>query len=384
MEISALVRAERLAGAFAARYARLPDGVWMAPGRVNLIGEHTDYNDGFVLPIALQRTTLAAVAVRPDGIARVSSTSAGDVGDIAVADIAPGAVSGWSAYPLGVLWALREQGVAVPGVDLLLDSDVPTGAGVSSSAALEGAVALATAELAGAQLDRPALAKACRRAENDVVGAPTGVMDQMAALCGRRDHALFLDCRSLDVAQVPLDLAAADLTLAVIDTKAKHALVEGAYAERRSSCELAAVRLGVPALRDATLAQVDAVLDGVLRRRAHHVVTEDDRVLSVVERLRAGEPAAIGPLLDLSHTSMRDDFEISSPELDTAVQAARQAGAIGARMTGGGFGGSALALTPLAAMPAVTVAVQRAFAEAGFRTPEIFQVTPSDGARRVL
>src|SRR5664279_2098526 len=153
MESSALVRAERLAGAFAARYARLPDGVWMAPGRANLIGEHTDYNDGFVLPIALDRTTLAAVAVRPDGIARVSSTSAGDVGDIAVADVAPGAVSGWSAYPLGVLWALREQGVAVPGVDLLLDSDVPTGAGVSSSAALEGAVAVSYTHLRAHETD---------------------------------------------------------------------------------------------------------------------------------------------------------------------------------------------------------------------------------------
>ena len=355
----------------------------MAPGRVNLIGEHTDYNDGFVLPIALDLTTMAAVSVRDDGIARVFSTSAPDVAQIDVAAIAPGAVSGWSAYVFGVLWALRELGMTVPGLDIAIDSNVPTGAGLSSSAALEGAVALAIAELTGAGVDRSALAQACRRAENEVVGAPTGVMDQMAALCGRAGHALFLDCRTLAIEQVPLDLGAAGLSLLVLDTRAKHALVQGAYAERRASCEQAARRLGVPALRDATLEQVEAELDGVVARRARHIVTENARVLQVVKRLDAGEPAAIGFLLDASHVSMRDDFEISSPELDVAVDAAQAAGALGARMTGGGFGGSAIALTPVPNVPAVRLAVTNAFRDAGYAAPEIFEVEPSAGARRV-
>ncbi|MEP6463577.1 MAG: galactokinase [Frankiaceae bacterium] len=372
-----------MADIFTERYGRAPDGIWMAPGRVNLIGEHTDYNDGFVLPIALDVTTMAAVGVRDDGLARLFSTSEADPPEIAVAAIAPGAVSGWSAYALGVLWALREQGIAVPGVDVGIDSDVPTGAGVSSSAALEGAVALAVADLAGAAVDRPTLAGACRRAENEVVGAPTGVMDQMAALCGQAGSAMFLDCRTLAVEQVPLDLAAADLALLVIDTRAKHALVEGAYAERRASCEEAARRLGVPALRDATLERVEAELDGLVARRARHIVTENTRVLAVVEQLRAGNPAGIGSLLDASHVSMRDDFEISAPELDVAVDAAQAAGALGARMTGGGFGGSAIALTPMPSVPAVRLAVETAFATAGFVPPEIFEVTPSEGARRV-
>ncbi len=376
-------RARRLTAEYTSRYDREPDGIWMAPGRVNLIGEHTDYNDGFVLPVALDRTTMVAAAARDDGRVRLFSTSEPDPPEIDVAAIAPGAVSGWSAYPLGVLWALREQAVAVPGMDLGIDSDVPTGAGVSSSAALEGGVALAVADLAGADLDRTALAQACRRAENEVVGAPTGVMDQMAALCGRAGHALFLDCRSLAVAQVPLDLAAAGLSLLVIDTRATHALADGAYGERRDSCAEAAAALGVPALRDATAEQVAAGLDGVLARRARHIVTENARVLAVVELLRAGNPAGIGPLLDASHRSMRDDFEISSPELDVAVCAARTAGALGARMTGGGFGGSAIALTPVAAVPAVGRAVRAAFAAAGFTPPEIFEVSPSDGGRRV-
>ena len=376
-------RVRRLGAGFTERFGRPPDGVWMAPGRVNLIGEHTDYNDGYVLPIALELTTMAAAAVREDGRVRLFSTSAPDPPEIEVTAIAPGAVSGWSAYALGVLWALRSQGVALPGVDLGIDSDVPTGAGVSSSAALEGAVALAIAELAGVELDRPALAEACRRAENEVVGAPTGVMDQMAALCGLAGHALFLDCRSLAVSQVPLDLARAGLALLVIDTRAKHALVEGAYADRRSACEEAARRLGIPALRDATLEQVDAGLDGVLARRARHIVSENARVQQVVERLRAGDPAEIGALLDASHVSMRDDFEISAPELDVAVAAAQAAGALGARMTGGGFGGSAIALTPVANVSAVRLAVTAAFADAGFVTPEIFEVTPSQGGCRV-
>ena len=379
-------RADRLSAAFAAETGRPPAGIWAAPGRVNLIGEHTDYNDGFVLPFALDRRTLAAVGIRADRLVRCRSTTAGPAPDIAVDEIRPGAVGGWAAYPLGVLWALRERGVDVPGLDLLIDSDVPTGAGLSSSAALEAAVAIAVAELTAAPLGRTELAAACRRAENDVVGAPTGVMDQMAALLCRAGNALFLDCRSLEVDHVPLDVKRIGLGLVVVNTGAPHALVDSAYADRLRSCERAAQALGVPALRDATVTELDRAgerLDEETRRRARHVITEDTRVLAVVERLRTGDLAAVGALLNESHASMRDDFEISSPELDMAVDAAREAGALGARMTGGGFGGSAIALVPADRVDAVAEAAERAFATAGFRPPDVFPVVPSEGAGRL-
>jgi galactokinase len=345
----------RLAEDFQARFGRSPDGVWAAPGRVNLIGEHTDYNDGFVLPFALDRTTHAAVAVREDGRARVASTAEGEAPEMAVADIAPGRVEGWSAYVLGVLWALREAGVDVPGVDVLLDSNVPSGGGLSSSAALECSVALAVSDLTGARLDRAELAAACRRAENDVVGAPTGVMDQMAVLLGRARHALFLDCRSLAAEQVPFDGS-----VVIVDTGGVHALAdaEGGYADRRRACDEAARALGVKALRDATLDAVETRLDGDLRRRARHVVTENARVLEVVELLRVGNLAGAGDRLTSSHASMRDDFEISTPALDAAVDTALEAGALGARMTGGGFGGSAIALVTPDVIDAVSSALE--------------------------
>jgi galactokinase len=285
-----------------------------------------------------------------------------------------------------VAWVLAQEGVEVGGADVVVDGDVPAGSGLSSSAALECATATALADLAAAGLDRPTLARLARRAENEVVGVPSGAMDQMVAMLGRAGHALFLDTRSLETEQVPLPLEAAGLRLVVIDTRAGHRLVDGAYADRRAACEAAAATLGVPALRDATPEQVEAAaaaLGDPGLRRARHVVTENARVLAAVELLRAGALDRLGPLLAASHASLRDDYEVSSPELDTAVAAAVDAGAVGARMTGAGFGGSAIALVPADRVGPVADRVGTAFAAAGFAAPEVAAVTPSDGARRL-
>jgi galactokinase len=374
---------------FAGRQA---DGIWSAPGRVNLIGEHTDYNDGFVLPFAIDRRTLVALGARDDGMLRVASTFSDEVielplGDLAAAQAA-GSIRGWAAYPLGVAWALGRHGAdlaAVPGVDLLIDSNVPVGAGLSSSAAIESAVGLALNEVWQLGLSREELARVGQRAENDVVGAPTGIMDQSASLLARQDAAVFLDCRSLQSRVVPLGFAAAGLTIAVIDTGVTHAHASGGYGERRAACEAGARALGVPALRDVSVHELDrarGLLDDVTFRRVRHVVTEDQRVLDTVRLLEKEGPGAIGELLDASHRSLRDDFEVSVPELDLAVETALENGAIGARMTGGGFGGSAIALVPIDGLSRLQVAVDGAFAEHGFAAPETFSVRPSDGAFR--
>jgi galactokinase len=376
----------RVVAAFRERTGGEPDGVWAAPGRVNLIGEHTDYNDGFVLPAAIDRRVVAAAGRRDGGRLRAWSLQTGPPADLELEEIGPGRVEGWAAYPAGVAWALGQAGVAVGGVDLVVDGDVPAGAGLSSSAALECATATALADLSGAGLDRAALAGVARRAENEVVGVPSGVMDQMVSMLGRAGHALFLDTRSLDTEQVPLPLEAGGLCLLVLDTKAGHRLVDGAYADRRAACEAAAATLGVPALRDATLEQVEAAA-GALGdpglRRARHVVTENARVLEAAGLLRAGELDRLGPLLAASHASLRDDYEVSSPELDTAVAAAVAAGAVGARMTGAGFGGSAIALAATDLAGRVGDRVRDAFAAARFGPPAVEAVTASDGARRL-
>lgn len=373
---------------FVAVFGREPDGVWSSPGRVNLIGEHTDYNDGFVLPFAINRRTVAALGLREDRTVRVGSTFADELVEIDLAALAPAALQGWSAYPLGVAWALSEFGVdlaAVPGFDLLIDSNVPVGAGLSSSAAIEGATAMALNDVWRLGLDRRTLARVGQRAENAAVGAPTGIMDQSASLLGEADGAVFLDCRSLESEIVPLALADAGIEVLIIDTGVAHAHATGGYAERRASCEAGARALGVTSLRELTPGDLDRardVLDDVTFRRVRHVVTENRRVLDTVRALRERGPAAIGALLDASHASMRDDFEISVPELDLAVETAQSNGAIGARMTGGGFGGSAIALVPAGDLSRVLVALDGAFAEHGFGQPDLFTVRPSEGARR--
>ena len=373
---------------FAEQYGRRPAGVWSAPGRVNLIGEHTDYNDGFVFPFAIDRRTTVALGDRDDRLVRVASTFSPDVVEVHLDELTPEAVTGWAAYPLGVVWALGESGADlqhVRGVDLHIDSDVPVGAGLSSSAAIECAVALALDEHWGLGFDRPTLAKVGRLAENRVVGAPTGIMDQSASLLGEADSGVFLDCRSLDADVIPLGFAEAGLSLLVIDTRVSHAHATGGYAARRASCEAGARILGAESLRDVRvddLGRAEGLLDDETFRRVRHVVTENQRVLDTVRTLREQGPGAVGPLLDASHLSMRDDFEISVPELDLAVETAQAGGAVGARMTGGGFGGAAIALVEDPLVPELARAVQAAFAERGFREPAIFTVHAAQGARR--
>jgi galactokinase len=380
-------QAGSLAGRFEATFGAAPHGVWAAPGRVNLIGEHTDYNEGFVLPFAIDKRARAAVRLRDDSTVRLLSTIGGQ--GMVTADAAtlvPGSVSGWATYPLGVVWALQQHGIEVPGFDLLLNSDVPPGAGLSSSHSIECAAITALNDLTGAGLGAEEMVRLTQHAENVFVGAPTGIMDQSASLRGASGQAVFLDCRDQAVQLVPFEAQEAGLLLLVIDTKVAHSHADGGYASRRASCELGAEVLGVKALRDVTVAgleQAGRLLDPVTFRRVRHVVTENERVLQTVDSLRAQGPAHIGGLLDASHASMRDDFQISCPELDLAVDTARSHGALGARMTGGGFGGSAIALTPVVHEQQVRDAVVRAFAKAGFTRPDIFTVTPAAGAERI-
>ncbi len=369
-------------------YGSEPLGVWSAPGRVNLIGEHTDYNEGFVLPLAIDRRTVLALGIRDDRMLRVSSDFADELVELDLAALTPANLHGWSAYPLGVAWALGEHGAdlaAVPGVDVYIVSDVPVGAGLSSSAAIESAMVVALDEVWQLGFDRRTLARVGQLAENKAVGAPTGIMDQSASLLGETDRAVFLDCRSLETEIVDLGFDAAGLDLVIIDTGVGHSHATGGYAERRASCELGARLLEVPSLRDVSvddLPRARNVLDEVTFRRVRHVVTENQRVLDTVRALRETGPSSIGELLDASHRSMRDDFEISVRELDLAVETAQATGALGARMTGGGFGGAAIALMPRESVSRLQVAIDGAFAEHGFGQPDIFVVRAASGASR--
>ena len=370
----------RVQGAFRERTGGEPEGVWAAPGRVNLIGDHTDHNDGFVLPLAIDRQVVVAVARRQDAQIRAWSLQEPAPVELGLETIGRGEPDGWTGYVAGVAWALGQEGVAIGGFDLLLDGSVRPGAGLASSAAVECATALALADLYDAGLSRQALARAARRAEVEIVGVPCGVMDQMAAMCCREGSALFLDTRSLEMEHLPLRLD--DLTLKVIDVGMPHRLVEGSYALRRGDCEAAARELGIAALRDATEADVERLVDETIGRRVRHVVTENRRVLEVASLLRRDATAEIGPMLTASHASLRDDFDVSTPELDAAVAACLRGGALGARMTGAGFGGCAIALVPSDAASEVDRRVSR-LPSAGGGPPRSFAVTPARGATRV-
>jgi galactokinase len=382
------------AAEFRSLFGCQPTGVWSAPGRVNLIGEHTDYNDGFVLPFALPYRIAVAASARSDGMLAV--TTVGDDGrpqqadPVRITDLAPGSVGGWAAYPSGVAWVLHAEGFS-GGADLVVAGDVPAGAGLSSSHALQCATALALLGLAGVELDEPdapdrsTIAKWVQRSENDFVGIPTGLLDQTASLSCVRDHVLFLDVRSGEMEQVPFNTSSAGLAVLVIDTKAKHSHADSGYRERRAGCERAASILGIAALRDVTevgLGDALASLPDELRPLVRHVVTENERVVRTVEHLRASRIADIGDLLTASHASMRDDYRISCLELDVAVDTALDAGALGARMTGGGFGGSAIALVASDAVRSVGERVQTAFAARGLTVPGLFTAVPSPGAGR--
>jgi galactokinase len=416
--VTGVADAERLAAWFGTSFGSGPDGVWRAPGRANLIGEHTDYNGGWVLPFALNAGVVAAAARRDDGIldvrslqapglaaeggrpsgAGAGSTAAGGSaagkaraergnaeGGFAapVPELSPGSVKGWAAYPAGVVWALREAGHHIGGASIAIGSDLPQGAGLSSSAALECAVALALVDLYELSVPRQELAAITRRAENDFVGVPCGIMDQSASLLCEPGRALLLDCRNGHAESVPLDPAAHGLALMVVDTGVRHTHANGSYSLRREQCERAARLLGVCSLREAgDVSALSRLADPVLRRRAGHVVTENSRVLDTVRMLRARNLAATGALLTRSHCSLRDDFEVSWPEADVAVAVAERAGALGARMMGGGFGGSVIALVP-GDGAAVRSAIAQEYSHRGWPAPRFLPAPPSPSAHRV-
>jgi galactokinase len=376
---------------FENKYGYAPTGVWSSPGRVNLIGEHTDYNEGYVFPFAINRHTFAAISLRSDAMARVSSSFSPVVHETNVTEIARSVEHDWAAYPFGAAWAIQEMANSLlkefeaTGFDCYIESDVPVGAGLSSSAAIECSVALALNDLWNLGLDRRQLARVGQMGENVIVGAPTGIMDQSASLLGETDHAVFLDCRSLEATSIELGFAAAGLELLIIDTKVAHRLVDGGYEARRASCELGAAQLGATSLRDVTLSDLtraEEILDDVTFRRVRHIVTENQRVLDTVAALKSQGAKSIGKLMYASHESMRDDFEISIDELDTAVETALRHGAIGARMTGGGFGGAAIALTPIEKIGEVSLSILAEFEALGYAKPEIFAVSAAQGSKR--
>lgn len=373
---------QRVFAAFRSRVGRDPSGIWSAPGRANLIGEHLDYNDCHVLPYALSLRTRVAVAPRADGRVRCWSLQDDAVADMTLADAAT--ATGWSAYIIGTAWAMTEAGAEVSGLDVVADGDVPVGGGLSSSAALEMSTALAINDLFDAGLTQLDLARAGQRAEHEVVGAPVGLMDQVAALLGAAGHAVLLDCRSLDHQPIELPLRETQTRLLVIDSHVSHDVADGVYAARRSACERVAKALGVPALRDATLSDLESGpdLDDELRRRARHVLTEERRVLETVGLLARRDMAGVGRLLTASHQSLRDDYEVSVPELDGLVAAALEGGALGARLTGAGFGGCVVALARADQVEDLVARVRRRAAVEGWPTPAVYDGDPCDGARR--
>jgi galactokinase len=391
METVAAGVPQQIASALTDRFLRLhgraPLGCFAAPGRVNLIGEHLDYNGGLVLPVALPHATYAAVATRDDRTVTVTSAQQDEPWSGDLADTGPGRVRGWASYAAGVVWALAEQGIRTGGLDLVVDSTVPVGAGLSSSAALECSVALAVCAAAGVDVDhdtRMRLVGACMRAEQEVAGAPTGGMDQTISLLAEEGHALLLDCRDWSRSQVRWDPG--DVALMVVDTRASHTLNDGGYQARRRDCETAASTLGVEVLRDVDDPEraLDRLDDARVRRRARHVFTELARVSQAAGQIRAGDFQSLGATFVASHASMRDDFEISCPELDAVVDTAVEHGALGARMTGGGFGGSAIALVPEDRVGAVATAVEAAFSERGWPAPGFLEVPPAAAAHRVV
>lgn len=379
---------------FSAMYGREPDGVWVAPGRVNLIGEHTDYSGGLVLPMAVPQVCTVEAAARGDGQISVCSLQQPDNRVTAPVTVVPGQVQGWAAYAVGIAWALREAGHTIGGADIVLDSTVPVGAGMSSSAAIGCSVASALRDLFDIPLHGLELAAIARRCENDFVGAPTGVMDQSVSMMAKAGHLLYLDTRSMQIEQVPFALAEFGLTLLVIDTRTTHELNDGGYGSRRKAVEDGALLLGVSELRDIDVVDLEVALtkidetqgaeSAMIARRVRHVVTENARVRAVVEVLESGaDPREVGPILTAGHLSLRDDFEISTPELDAAAEAAEAAGAYGARMFGGGFGGSALALVDTGKVDEVKAAVDRTYAERGFKPAAFFSAVPAAGAHRL-
>ena len=357
-----------------------PDLVAAAPGRVNLIGEHIDYSDGFVLPFAIKDRTLVAARKRNDSTVRIASAQRRNkIVTVDISKVKPGLKGEWERYALGVLWALGVN----EGVDLLIDGHVPLGAGLSSSAALECSVATAMNHLFDLGFNLEELARLTQKAENQYVGVPCGIMDQSVSLMATQGSALLLDCRDLSTKNIPFDVASSGLELLIIDTQAHHALTDGGYAERRASCESVVVKLGITSLRELSMEQLEnsrGLLTETEFVRARHAITEMKRVLECVDALSKSEFEKVGELINQSHASLRDDYTVSCPELDSAVEAALAAGALGSRMVGGGFGGSAIALIQASKTTETIKAVEKAFASKGFKAPRFFTSLPSQGA----
>lgn len=393
--------ATRVRALFEQYFAAQPSATHSAPGRVNVIGEHTDYNGGFALPMALPHRTFAAVRQRGDRTVRLVSAQESGVREVNLDAVgthdSDNRVDGWPAYVVGVAWALEEQGCGpLPGLDIAIDSCVPFGAGLSSSAALECAAAAAWdsimpmgddgAGLLDTDAGRARLVSACVQAENDIAGAPTGGMDQAASLRCQAGHVILLDCRDQSVRHIPFDLAAVDTELLVTDTRAPHALADGQYARRRNACESAAQKLGVPLLVDLPREVDLSGLSTEETKRVRHVTSEIGRTLDFVRVLESGDLTRdalreLGQLMDESHESLRFDYEVTCPELDMSVEVARANGAYGARMTGGGFGGSSIALVPAESVDTVMEAIVDAFADRGFNEPHFLRAAPSAPAQ---
>ncbi len=357
-------------------------GVWSAPGRANLIGEHTDYNNGFVFPFGIDRRTFVALAPREDSKCRVASSISDEVFEWNLSEEKPTGMD-WALYPLGVAWTMREH--AKSGFDAYFVSDVPVGAGLSSSAAIECSIGIALNEIWNAGLSKQEIALLGQKAENEVVGAPTGIMDQTASMLAQPDSAVLIDCKTLETELIPLGLSKKGLVVAVMDTKVSHRHSDGGYRSRREACEKGAATMKVASLRElsaADLPNAEQKLDDVTFRRCRHVITENQRVLDAVNALKTSDMAGLGKLLLESHASMRDDFEISIEELDTAVEVAMSVGAIGSRMTGGGFGGAAIAIIEESKLSELERQCKKVFADKGFAEPNIFAVNPSQGASR--
>lgn len=366
--------------AFQSRFGGAPAFVVRAPGRVNLIGEHTDYNDGFVLPVAIDRAVWIALRPRADGQVSVHSLDLDRSATFNLARLRH-EQAGWVEYVKGVAWALQEAGYRLAGWEGVIAGDVPRGAGLSSSAAIELATVRAFQAVSGFAWNPAVMAKLGQKAENQWVGMNCGVMDQMISAAGQADHALLIDCRSLETQAVPLP---SGTVVVVLDTATRRGLVDSAYNERRSQCEAAARCFGVPALRDVSVAQFAAradELDEVTRRRARHVITENERTLAAAEAMRRGDAVELGRLMDASHISLRDDFEVTNDELDIMVEVARQqAGCLGARMTGAGFGGCAVALAPASLAAAFAESVAARYQAAANLIPAIYVCAASAGA----
>jgi galactokinase len=372
-----------LASKFQEVFQSTPEVIAAAPGRVNLIGEHVDFLDGFVLPFAIKDVTTVAIARNNLGKIRVASVQENlKVEEIALKDLAPLTGTPWTRYPVGVIWALELN----EGLDLLIDGKVPLGAGLSSSAALEAAVATALNKLFDLNIDLPALSRICQKAENLYVGMPCGIMDQSVSIMATEGHALLLDCRDLSTEQIPFDIAPHGLGLLVIDTQVHHELVDGGYAERRASCEKAVADLKIKTLRDISVDDFVArknELDPTTFIRAFHAVTEMRRVMDAVAALKKEDFVTFGKIVTEAHISLRDNYTVSCPELDLAADTANENGALGARMIGGGFGGSAIALLKSEDVEKVKSKISEAFANKGFKEPRFFISTPAAGAQLV-